>query len=164
MHPRILRSDQVQDSDSLWKELSARANSAFREERWYEAEALYLEALAEADTLFRAYIDEAPGSIAESVPMLVTATANIAECWLRCGQPRRAGDHLTMLCQRLCEVVEREDGREDIRQCCFMHLRTAVFELADKHPKAGFSREQTTSEVNYAKFIALNFLTRNTHS
>jgi len=164
MQHRILRSERVQDSDALWKTLTARANSAFAEKRWYEAEALYLEALAEADALFRAYSEETPYSIAESVPMLVAATANIAECWLRCGQPRRAGDHLIVLCRRLCEVVEREGGREDIRQCCFMHLRTAVFELADKLARAGFSREQTTSEIEYAKFIALNFLIRNTHS
>lgn len=147
--------------DQRWKMLTMHANEAFAAKRWREAEGLYLDALTEADAMFCTYKDGKPVGNADPVPMLVVATMNLAECWLRTGQPERAGDHLVALCHRLCAVVECEEARQDVREQCFFHLRPTVVELADKLPRAGWSQEQTRSEIQRAQDVALQFLAGN---
>lgn len=151
----------IEDAGRQWKALTARANEAFVAERWQEAEALYLNALTEADAIFCAYREGKPVGNIDPVPMLIVATMNLADCWLCGGQPERAGDHLAALCHRLCAIIKCEDARHEVREQCFFHLRPTVVELANKLPRAGWSQEQTAREIEQAQDVALWFLAGN---
>jgi len=152
----------VPGDDRRWKALTTCANAAFAAKRWPEAERFYLEALAEAEALFRAWSEGRPVERADPAPMLVVATANLAECWLNGGQARRAGDHLVALRQRLCAAIECEEAGPDIREQCFRQLRPLAAELVDKLPRAGWRQEQTEREVEQVKAVALQYLSRDT--
>jgi len=150
--------------DRQWKALTGRANAAFAAQRWRDAERLYRDALAEADVVFRAYREGRPVGDADPAPMLVVAVANLAECLL-CGNcPGRAGAHLVALRDRLCEAIESAAAPQHVREQCFIHLRRAVVELADKLPRAGFGHAQTAREIEKAKTVALAFLAHHTSS
>ncbi|MGE0803536.1 MAG: hypothetical protein AB7G13_28080 [Lautropia sp.] len=142
-------------SDRRWKALTLQANAAFAAQRWEEADRLYLEALGEADAVFRSYRIGAPVGNADPVPMLVTAIANLADCCLERGQPGRAADYLMAVSRRLCRVIERADTRRDVREQCLIHLRPLVFELLDKLPRAGWSEERTADAIAQIRARAL---------
>jgi hypothetical protein len=148
--------------DRRWKALTTCANAAFAAKRWNEAERFYLEALAEADAVFHAWCEGQPAENADPAPMLVVATANLAECWLNDGQADRVGNHLVALRRRLCAAVDREEMGPDIREQCFRQLRPLAAELVDKLPRAGWRQEQTEREVEQVKAVALRYLARNT--
>ena len=142
--------------------LTARGSAAFAVERWDEAEVLYLAALAEADALFRAFSAGRFVGRAEPAPMLVVATANLAECLLCSGQLERAGRHLVELSRTLCDVIDREEAPFSVREQCFVHLRPAVIELVEKLPRAGWDQDASAREVERAKSVALGFLAEHT--
>jgi hypothetical protein len=152
----------VGSDDRRWKALTTRANAAFAAERKHEAENLYLDALAEADAVFRTWCEGQPAKNADPAPMLVVATANLVECWLAGGQPGRAGDHLVALRCRLCAMIESGEARPDIREQCFRQLRPLVAEFVDKLSRAGWRQEQIEREVEQIRAVALRYLARDT--
>ena len=145
-----------------WKALTVRANEAYDAKRWQDAESLYLQALAEADKVFDAWCAGQPVENADPAPMLVVATANLAECWLTGGRPDRAGDRLVALCRRLCAVVGSAETQPDVRDQCFRHLRPLVAELVDKLSRAGWPQERIEREVEQIRAVALRYLARDT--
>ncbi len=152
----------VASDDRRWKVLTARGNAAFAAKRWGEAESLYLEALAEADTVFDAWCEGQPAGNAAPAPMLVVAAADLAECRLAEGQPDRAGDHLVAVRRRLCAVIESGEARPGVREQCFLQLRPLVAEFVDKLPRAGWQRERIEREVEQVRAVALRYLARDT--
>jgi len=146
--------------DRRWKALTARANGVFAARRWAEAEGLYRAALAESDTVFDTWCRGRPGGNADPAPMLVVATANLAECWLAGGQPDRAADQLVALRRRLCAVIESGEARDGVRQQCFLQLRPLVAELVDKLPRAGWRPDQIEREVEQMRTVALRYLAK----
>jgi hypothetical protein len=152
----------VGGDDRRWKVLTARGNAAFAAKRWDEAESLYIEALAEADTVFGIWCEGQPAGTADPAPMLVVATANLAECLLVVGQPSRAGDRLVALRRRLCAVIESREARPGVREQCFLQLRPLVAELVDKLPRAGWRQEQIEREVEQMRTVAPRYLAKDT--
>lgn len=146
--------------DRQWKALTTRANAAFAEKRWQEAEGFYLEALAEADAVFLAWCAGQPTANADPAPMLVVATANLAECWLAGGQPDRAGDRLVALGPRLRAVIESEEASPNVREQCFRQLRSLVGAFVDKLSRAGWRQERIEREVEQIRAVALRYLAR----
>lgn len=152
----------VRRDDRPWKELTTSANAAFAAKRWDVAERLYLEALAEADTIFSAWCEGRLAGKADPAPMLVVATANLVECWLIAGQAVRAADHLVALRRRLCAVIDARETQQDVRDQCFHQLRPLVAELLDKLPRAGWPQGRTEREALQVKDVALRYLAKNT--
>lgn len=157
----------VRRDDRPWKELTTSANAAFAAKRWDVAERLYREALAEADTIFSAWCEGRLAGNAHPAPMLVVATANLAECWLTSGETQgrwavRAADHLVALRRRLCAAIDARETKQDVRDQCFQQLRPLVAELLDKLPRAGWPQGRTEREALQVKDVALRYLAKNT--
>jgi hypothetical protein len=152
----------VRRDDRPWKELTTSANAAFAAKRWDVAERLYLEALAEADTIFNAWCEGRLAGDADPAPMLVVATANLVECWLAAGEAVRAADHLVALRRRLCAAIDARETKPDVRDQCFQQLHPLLAELLDKLPRAGWPQGRTESEALQVKNVALRYLARNT--
>jgi hypothetical protein len=152
----------VRRDDRPWKELTTSANAAFAAKRWDVAERLYLEALAEADTIFSAWCEGRLAGTVDPAPMLVVATANLVECWLVAGQVVRAADHLVALRQRLCAAIDSRTVKPEVRDQCFQQLRPLVAELLDKLPRAGWPQGRTEREALQVKDVALRYLAKNT--
>jgi len=152
----------VRRDDRPWKELTTSANAAFAAKRWDVAERLYLEALAEADAIFSAWCEGRLAGTADPAPMLVVATANLAECWLAAGEAVRAADRLVALRQRLCAAIESRTMTPDVRDQCFRQLRPLVAELLDKLPRAGWPQGRAEREALQVKDVALRHLAKNT--
>lgn len=146
------------DAADRWKRLTLAANAAFAEGRCVDADPLYGHALAEADRLFGAAHAGHPVPGADAAPMLVAATGNAAETWLRLGQPRRAGEAMIALCHRLCTVIADERCDHGFREQCLMHLRPASLALIALLPRAGWSETAIAHEAMRARDTALRFI------
>ena len=146
------------DAVDRWKRITIMANAAFAADRCVDAEPLYGEALAIAGNLFDDACAGRPAPGIDAAPMLVAATANAAENWLRLERRQRAGDAMVALCRCLGAAIADERCDATFRLQCLQHLKPAALELAALLQRAGWTDADIAAEVIRARDVALAFL------
>ena len=112
--------------DALWKSLTEIANTAFQAGDLEQAGRLYDQARREAVHRFRT--DRATATMSDAPPMLITASANAAECLMRAGDPDQAVRTMREALDCLCNAMLDSDEWPPFRKACFHHLKPALFD------------------------------------
>ncbi|MEM9631476.1 MAG: hypothetical protein AAGA50_09135 [Pseudomonadota bacterium] len=142
--------------DHQWKTLTRAANRAFEIENFELAEKLYDDALYEAEQRFRN--DRAPGTMQSAPSMLIAAGANAAECSARCGDNSGAAKITFSVLHCLRTSVDDVNEVLAFRHACFLQLKPALLEFANRAKSAGISKCEFSKVAEETRKIALSFI------
>ena len=145
--------------DTLWKSLTETANTAFRAGDLVRAGRLYDQARSEAVQRFRT--DRAKATMADAPPMLIAASANAAECFMRAGDPDQAVRTTRDALDCLCTAMLDSDELPMFRKACFRHLKPALFGYVGQARGAGVPHDDLKQVSIRAREAALAFLSEN---
>lgn len=146
-------------SDRVWKIFTTAANTSFKAGDFLEAERLYAKALKEAQQRFGNY--RASNSMADIPPMLIAASANAAECQARKGDPVRAALLTLKTLETLRIAMLDSSEHPAFRQACFRHLKTALFEYAERAEAISIAPETFQQIALRVRNAALKYISEN---
>lgn len=145
--------------DGAWKMLTEMAHTALDAGDMNQAHDLYDRALVEARQRFHA--DRSPDTLADAPPILVTASANAAECHDRMGDPRHAVLMTSEALHAIRAAMSDTSEHPAFRQACFHHLKLALFEYAERAEIAGVAPTTFKEVALHIREAALCYLTEN---
>ena len=143
-------------SDRLWKHLTEQANLAFSQGHDVGARTIYLEALAEAETLFDAALQ---GRCSLPVPVILNISChNLAEFECRHGNHRTAEAYVRRAYDRLVDASRSPTSPLPLRIASVQHLKHALAMLVRHYRSNGKPKEDVKAAISLAHDTAFSVL------